>query len=150
MENTKTPSTINIGGAQAAPQFTHDQLIAALYYIWDAFDRANMRWFLVGDTAQLVTKNKDLVGDGIDVGIRLMEWRSGSKNIFDSFIGDPDMEEEDLVTYIHNKVPIRLHIYEPDDECIIATNPLMYRNENFSVPNPPERFEEIYHTEYTG
>lgn len=134
----------NSQATQTAPTFTHDQLIKALYYMWDAFDRANMRYFLVGDTAHAVKAQKELTGDGIDLGIRLMEWRSGAKNIFDTFAGQPITEEGDTLTYVHEGVPIRLHVYEPDDSCIIATDPVMYRNENFSLPNPLERFEEVY------
>lgn len=162
MENTKTPQVTDTtfiaddDGSVLSPadaeevrrnitsSFSNDQLMKALYYAWDAFDRCLMQWFLVGDTAEQAIKQVDLRGDGIDIGVRKMEWVSGTERIFSAWMGEPTEATDTLKTYYHEGVPIRLHIYEPDDDCIIATDNFMYRNEQFSVPNPMQRFKEVY------
>lgn len=149
MENTKIPTITDTTPTlqQTTPpvqSFTHDELIDALYFAWDGFDRSNMKWFLVGETAKRAKMQRDLTGDGVDIGVRANEWRGGAERVFTTVMPDPLEESDSLVLYEHNGVPIRLHIYEPDDECIVATDSIMYRNEQFALPNPLERFEELY------
>jgi hypothetical protein len=142
MENTKTTETIT----QTPPNgdLPAEKLLAALYYIWDAFERANMPFFLVYQTARDVMLNHDLTGSKVEVGVRGVEWISGAKRVFDNFAGEPLEETPEKATYMHVGVPIVVHVYQKDDECIVQTDMVRYRYEEFKVPNPYQRFLEVY------
>lgn len=119
------------------------QLLDALYYMWDAFDRALMPYFLIHKTAEDAMKNRDLTGNKVTLGVRKMEWLGGSRRILEAFTGTPLTESDELVTFEHKGVPIELHLYD-DHNCIIQTDMIRYRYEEFKVPNPYSEFEEVY------
>src|ERR1035437_3801773 len=64
----------------------HQQLLEALFFFWDGFDRATMNFFLVKDTAKQVIANKELSGGKLTLGIRQMEWNGGQQRIFKAFM----------------------------------------------------------------
>jgi hypothetical protein len=136
MENTKIQPITT--------KYSPQQLLDALYYIWDAFERSNMPFFLVWDTARQAILNADLRGDKVEVGVRAVEWRSGAKRIFDAFVNEPIEEESDTVTYEFHGVPVIVHIFEKDHECIVQTDMVRYRYEEFKVPNPYQKFIEVF------
>lgn len=119
------------------------RLLAALYYIWDAFERSSLPFFLVKETAESVMKQHDLKGDKIDVGVRDMEWRGGSERIFKTFMGEAEIETDSEAIYTFEGVPIVVHIY-PDHECLRQTDNILYKNEDFRVPNPYSQFKQLY------
>lgn len=123
--------------------YSHDQLLQALYWIFDAFERPAMPFFVIGDTAKSVLEHKELTGDKITVGVRDMIWLSGAKSIFDTYI-QPKEVDGDKYTYIaDNGVPVEVHVFK-DDVCISSPDSKMYYNEVFQLPNPYSRFEEVY------
>jgi hypothetical protein len=124
-------------------QFTHNQLIKALYWIWDAFERASIPFFLTGNTMNNVAENKLLDGYAIECGVRLLDWKSSARYIFDTF-ATPISEEGNIVIYKYEGVPIILKIYKEDDPCIVSTDTKMYFAEAFKVPNPINRFKEVF------
>jgi len=127
--------------ADSINKYTHQKMLQALYWIWDGFDRALMKMFVVGKTYDSVKNNKDLEGDKIEVGVRKLEWDSGSKNILDAFVGQPTSSSEDSVTYDYNGIPVIVHIY-PEDTSITSLDTKMYFGENFCMPTPYSRFEK--------
>ncbi len=137
-ENTKTTTTPTEDVKQQDPA----KLLEALYYMLDAFDRANMRFFLVGDTARSAIANKDLTGSHIEIGVRANEWRSGAKRILDDF-APPVKETDGGALYEYGGVPIMLITY-PDSPEVMAPDMVRYRYEEFYVPNPFSSFEEMY------
>ena len=155
----ETPSTAPQDTANSAPvqeidHITQDyqaklrnkvesqKLLDGLYWIWDAFERANVHFFLVGKTAEDAMANKELTGFEVEVGVRKNEWISGGRRIIDSFI-TPKEEEESVILYEHEDVPVVLKVYE-DSDCIRQTDTIMYRYERFQVPNPMSKFKELY------
>jgi hypothetical protein len=131
MENTKIQSTTN-----------PDELLKALYWIWDVFDRCNVPFFLVNQTAKDVIAQRDLTGNKIEVGIRRNEWVSGGKRLIDAF-ATPTSETDNGATYQFEGVPIFLYVYDTSD-CIEQTDMVRYKYEQFKVPNPYSKFIEIY------
>lgn len=128
----------------ANPEFTHDQLHDALYFIDDAFERSAILFFLVHKTAKQAINNQDLSGDKIEVGVRKLEWISGGKRILDNFISSYLVSEtEDRAEYNYNGVPIVVYIY-PDDACITQCDRIVYEYDFFNLPNPYSKFEELY------
>lgn len=154
MENTKietvaTPNQPQIDHItedfqeKVQAKHTSEELLNALYWIWDAFDRANVQFFLVHQTAEDAMKNYDLTGDKVEVGIRRNEWVSGGRRLLDAFLDTPLTESDTTAEYVHDGVTILLHNYD-DIPSIMQLNPIIYRNESFTVPNPYSEFKEIY------
>ena len=123
-------------------ELTHEQLLEALYYIFDAMDRALMNFVLVGDTARSAMQNRLLTGDKVTVAVRRNEWESGARRIVDAF-AKPKEETKTIVKYEVNGVPIVLHVLE-EDTTIKSPNTLIYQNEYFKIPNPFSEFEKIF------
>ncbi len=127
--------------------YSHEQLLIALYWIYDVFERANMNFFVIDDTARAIRRQGNLYGSQVTIGTRLLEWVSGSKTLIDTYLQDESIdttEEPDKVTYIApNGVPIVLHIFN-GDETITSLDQIPYEHEYFQIPNPFERFEELY------
>ena len=127
---------------------THDQLLNALFWVWDGFDRALINCFFVYETAECILQNKDLEGNGVHVGVRKLEWgnkdsRAGSRPIFEAFAGEAISKQDTLWTYEYLSIPVYIHIFE-EDFCIRETNQILYRNEYLKLPNPYKRFMELY------
>lgn len=140
--------------AAVKKDWPHDKLVSALYWIYDAFDRANMGYFFVYSTAESILQQKDLEGDGIHVGVRFNEWTSGSKPIFDAFAGEPVVKSNikaetlknimnDIYIYDHEGIPVFLYVFN-DHPCIIDTNQIQYRNEFVRLPNPYSQFMDTF------
>ncbi len=133
---------IKLEPEQAHPleKLSHENLLKALYWAFDIFERAAMPFFLVYSTAESVFGKKELEGDSVHVGVRINEWTSGMRRVQDSYrvIGDNTFEFTSL-----EGVPITLHVFE-DDHCIRATDSQVYYNEIFQLPNPYSRFLEVY------
>lgn len=123
-------------------QIPHELLLKALYWVYDFMDRAMINFFLVGDTAQAVIDKKDLFGDKITVGVRKMEWESGSRRIADSF-ATPVKDDGNIVYYEFEGVPVVLYVLE-DDATIQSPDQQMYKSEFFKLPNPYGKFLETF------
>ncbi|HEX8965507.1 MAG TPA: hypothetical protein VF820_03700, partial [Patescibacteria group bacterium] len=52
----------------------HAKLLSCLYFVFDAFERSGLDFFLVKDTARKAKTEYMLEGDHIDVGLRKLEW----------------------------------------------------------------------------
>lgn len=125
-------------------RFTHEQLLSALFFIWDAFDRGPVEFFLIRDTAKQAKEGKDLSGSGVDVGVRALEWVSGGKRVMDNFTGQYLVKENEMgAEYIWADVPVRVHVFS-DNECLSSFDTIFYQNETFLLPNPYEKFAEKY------
>lgn len=144
LEDAILPDTYYRGPVdlEVKPQLSHQQLLSALYWIWDVMDRASMGMFLVYNTADAALKNRDLEGDMVHVGVRKLEWDAGGKRIIDALV---QSEEDDgnLAKYTFNGVPIYVHIFN-DHPVIRSTDQLMYEREFFKVPNPYKEFLEVF------
>ena len=123
------------------PIYSHYDLLTALFWVWDAFDRAQMGMFLVYDTALSAMNNSILKGDKITVGTRLLEWNSGSTPILKAFTGEPIFISEKYIDFSNpfNSVIVRVYLFETHS-CIESTKQIMYENEAFMVPNTYEQF----------
>jgi hypothetical protein len=141
-EQLKKTEQTTSSSTKKSEDFSHDQLLQALYWVHDLFDRANMPFFLVYNTAESVLQKKQLEGDSVQVGVRLLEWNSGAKTIIDTF-AQPDMKESEEATYIYNGVPVVVHVYT-DDRCITSPDTVIYNAEYFKLPNPYRRFMEVF------
>ena len=125
------------------------ELLDALYWVWDALERSSIPFFLVYQTYEDAKANRDLTGDKVEIGVRRNEWVSGGRRIMDAFI-TPATETDDEVIYHYKKVNssnisilVIVHIYD-DSPCITSLDMIHYRYEEFYVPNPYKTFIEVY------
>lgn len=140
----------HIEGNKIVYSYPPDKLMQALFWIWDAFERTNMGMFLVYETAECVLQNKDMTGDKITVGVRDLEWISGSTTILKAFTGNPveisiNTEENRFEVFKSpfNEVPVYVYIFKAHP-CITNTNQVFYRNEYFMLPNTYKEFINTY------
>lgn len=123
--------------------WTHDQLLEALYSIHMIFEKATMTMVCIKETGLAIKHDKPLTGDGIYIATRQLEWDSGNRHVVDTLIQYADITDN-LITYkANNGVPIYLRICE-DDYCISSPDGKPYMSEWFQLPNPFERFQEVY------
>lgn len=122
--------------------FEHDQLLNALYYIWQLMDQGMMDFFLVGNTAEQAISHHLLEGDRVELGMRKMIADSGNRRLLDSLI-TPIVEDANKIIYEYEGVPIEIKLYK-DDECIISPDTVFYERESFFVPNTMKRFKEVF------
>ena len=125
------------------------ELLDALYWMWDALERSSMGFFLIHQTYEDAKKGNPLTGDKVELGVRKNEWVSGGKRILDAFI-KPTSETLTEAVYLYKKVnsknvPVKIiiHIYE-DSPCITSLDMIHYMYERWSVPNPYSEFIKIY------
>ena len=116
----------------------HDQLLKALYWIWDCMERSSVTLLLVGSTAESVKNHRDLIGDKITVAVRKNEWDSGAKNIVDAF-ATPIVDNGTTLDYEFEGTPIKLFILE-DNAMLTSADTILYKSEYFKMPNPLEQF----------
>ena len=132
-------------GEDVPTQFPEDQLLQALYWAWDGFDRVLMKMMPIYKTAEDILQNIYLSGDRVSVGVRKPEWVSGSVNIIRNFLGEPLEKTETYEKYAnpHNKVPVYIYILE-DDPCLQGTNKIFYASEYFELPTPYSQFIKVF------
>ncbi len=123
--------------------FTHDQLLEALYWIWDLFERASMTMVLIKDTGDSAYHDRPLKGDAIYVAARRLEWDSGARGVIDSLAQYVHATDDQVTFKANNDVPVVVYIL-PDDYCLTSADVKLYEHENFKFPNPYERFKEVY------
>ena len=127
------------------PEYTYDQLLQALYWIWDGFDRALMPMFLVYDTAESVLGKRLPEGNTIFVGVRNNEWTAGARTILYNFTGDPIEKTPTHEVFKNPFNGVLINVYRfNDDPCILNTQTVMYEREYFQLPNTYEQFIERF------
>jgi hypothetical protein len=130
----------------APVSFTHSQLLEALFFFWDGFERSSMNFFLIRDTAKQAIALSDLSGDRLTLGIRRLEWDGGQERVFLAFIEQEHItfEKIDKGFLFHYKgVPVYLYLYS-DNTSITSLDVIFYANDTFNIPNPFERFDKEF------
>jgi hypothetical protein len=141
MENTKiqaqatTDHITDDYQAKTVIRQDSQKLLSALYWAWEAFDRANVPMFLVGDTLKDAVKGHELTGSSIQIGIRKAEWISGGRRLLDTILGLPEVEKDNHATYIYEQTPVHLYIFE-DSSFVNNLDSINYKYESFRIPNP--------------
>lgn len=123
--------------------FTSEELLEALYWIHYIFEKASMTMVLRGVTAICAYQDQPLIGEGIQIATRQLEWDSGNRHVIDTLAQYDSMREGYAVYKANNGVPVYLRIL-PDDYCISSPDTRLYAHEYFQFPNPLSRFEEVY------
>lgn len=129
------------------PNLPHHQLLATLYFLLDAFDRTQITFFLVRQTAKDVKSLHELTGNKLEIGVRNNEWLNGNQEIlfpyFEQERVELTSELPNELTYVWQGTPFTIHFYQ-DNECITALVPFSYEHEMWNLPNQFERFEKEF------
>lgn len=133
----KEKNAVSIGG-----KFNNEQLMTALYYLWDAFDRASIKFFLIGKTGESCFKDLPLSGDKVEIGIRRMEHVSGAWSILKSF-AEPIEGNDKIIRFEKDGVPVECKVFD-DDVYFLQTVPHYWQYEAFNLPNPYLDYVEKY------
>lgn len=124
------------------PQFTHEKLLKALYWVYDLFERANIPFMLLGETAKCAHNNIKLSGDGIEIGVKDTDWHESNIRIIESCYLANTIEKH-KVTYTHEGVPITCLIIKDYGRNNYSYNQVMYEREFFNLPNPYEHMSSL-------
>lgn len=116
-------------------EFSHEQLLAALYFVLDLFSRPNLPFFLLDSTAKSVKDNLPLEGEALHVGIRNVDFQDSSLSILNAFKGADEIGDN-FIKYTHNEVPVIVHVVKDHDGRFTSTDPKLYFYEYFNLPNP--------------
>jgi len=127
--------------------FTHEQLLKGLYFIFDAFKRCSINFFLVRETAHNAMTEHMLEGDHLDIGIRKLEWVNDQKELLFPFFEQEHVEIvndlPDIITCKWQDIPFTIHLYD-DNLCTTALVPIVYEHEHWKIPNRFDLFEKDY------
>lgn len=121
--------------------FTHDQLLKALYFIFDLFSRANMPFFLTEDTAECAKKGLPLKGNKVTVGIRQLDNQAHSFSILEAFFL-ADKIGKNQIRYTYEGIPIIVEVVHDNDPMYTFTDTIIYQQEWFHLPNPYDKYVE--------
>lgn len=125
----------------------HDKLLEGLYFIFDAFERCGIDFFLVRETAHQAMSEHMLEGDHLDIGVRQLEWNNDQKDLLFAFFDQERVEKTKdipgLIEFKWKDIPFDIHFYE-DNPCVTALIPIIYENENWKIPNQFTRFEKEF------
>lgn len=126
-------------------QIPHELLLRCLYFLYDAFDRAQMDFFLIRKTAHDAIKGGEL-SHHLDIGVRKNEWING-KGVLFMFFNEEHvkiaLETDEVITCEYQEAPFVIHLYD-DNPCLLALNTIEYEHETFKIPNMFENFEKEY------
>lgn len=124
---------------------SHEILLRCLYFLYDAFNRAQIDFFLIRQTAKDAINGNEL-SHHLDIGVRKNEWVTGKEILF-MFFGEEHVkiktESDILITCEYQEAPFVIHLYD-DNPCLLALNPIEYQYESFKTPNMLEAFEREY------
>ena len=139
-EDVSSPAGAALG--ETSVFLTHDQLLAALYWVWDFMDRALINFYLVGNTADAVRDKKPLYGDRVQVAVRKNEWESGARRIADAF-ASPKEDHGRSLEYEYNGVNVIVHVLD-ESPTLSSYDITRYEHEYFKLPNSYEQFEKEF------
>lgn len=126
---------------------SHHELLSCLYFIFDAFSRVGMDFFLVKQTAKWMMNEDELRGDHLDIGVRSLEWANDNKDMLFEYFNYEHVkilsQLPNKITFEWHEIPFTVHLYE-DNPCITSLKPIVYEHEGWFVPDQFERFEKEY------
>lgn len=138
MKNSEEMTSQKATNPTPSKTFTHDELIQALYHIFDAMDRAMVPFFLDGETAESVLTGYKLEGSGVYIGIRDVDLRSSGFSIVGLYADAVDTNKK-TITYEYQGVPIYMNIYKRHP-TIESFDVRSYENEFWNLPNTYDQF----------
>ena len=139
-----TPQTLTNGQepeAASLKEFTEFELDDALYDLDDLMARCQMFYCVLKDTAKAIVDAVPLYGDGIDIGIRRIEFRKECINTIKTY--QPDVVvTDDLLEYNFNGVPVRIHVLPSKNPLYETYDFRWHKTWQYNIPNPFDKYWE--------
>lgn len=142
--STLKQSEVVIIHTEQKQTLSHDRLLKTLYFMLDLFSRGNIPFFLMGETANQVKHDKPLSGDKLELGIRYLDFQPRTLSILAAFYFADEVNEHEI-KYTYEGVPVSVKVVYSDDPMFTSLDTKMYMHDNFSLPNPFERYWETRH-----
>lgn len=119
-----------------------DELLEALYFIYDILDRAMIPFFLLRTTAEDVISDRELSGDHVDVGICEQHLNKYGMSVIKQ-LAPTLIKDKNFFLLKHGEVPIRIQVVTSKSRMFLYPDVKFYKAEQFSVPNPFAKYWKI-------
>jgi len=118
--------------------FSSEQLGKALFDLDDLLVRCALQntYFLLHETAKCAKENKELSGDGVDVGIEARYITPEVVSTLSAHIKDGGMDEKGIISYEFEGVPVRIKIIKRNYKFLKHPDSVVFMYEGFRIPNP--------------
>lgn len=123
-------------------KYNHEQVMSALYNIFDASERTGIIFFLIGDCARACYKNLPVSTDRIEIGMRRLEKESGAWRIFTEF-AKVVKEDKDEVIIEYKGMPVYCKLFD-DEFFFTQPDTIIWQYEAFRIPNQYEEYVKRY------
>lgn len=124
--------------------FHHEQLSNALFELWDAFDRAMIQMFVVGDIAVGLHNNTDFTGSKVRVIVQASELNPFALDVLTKTLGLDPKEDKKWKLESSEGVPMEIKINRKNLDILKTPEEHMYLNEVFLLPNPFDEYVNKY------
>jgi len=119
--------------------FTSEELEAALMWVYDVMQDAQLDFFLMGKTAEQAYKNEWLSGNKIELGVQKKALADTTIDILKIVNPNIDIQDKKLIMEC-NGVPIEIKIIKLHYRVLDNLDSIDYAYETFLVPNPFDAF----------
>ena len=116
--------------------FNHEELYKALRGVEDLMDILLTPYFLLGKTAEDVKNNRQLEGEGIDVGIRNTALTQYVYDILKTNYGFSKEDVDNGFTFKVGEVPVRIKVYKRNYYFFKYPDTAVYEFGSYQIPNP--------------
>lgn len=136
------------GGSGSAPElFSSLQLDEALKFAEDVFDRANIVFFLLGDTAIQVHDNGKLDQlPEITLGVVKTDWGEIQQRLFRTameFLGKEWKDTGTSIEFENLGVPIRTKVFKKHRRFFGNLDNIFYNYTQYLIPNQFEKYRKM-------
>lgn len=111
---------------------SHEQIMKALYFMQDMFERPNVNMLLIGETAKHAKEGSNQESP-VTVAIRDVDCSESMKGMIDIF-AMPKTREDSFWEYEVEGVPVVVSIV-PNEHRYASPNRIMYEYEQWCIPN---------------
>ena len=127
---------------------SNDELVSALYSVYDLFDRLNTPFFLLGETAKAAVEGIHLEGDTLYVGTRDVELIPDRLNWLKTFeptteIGDDEIKYKQKVDTTGADVNVVIKRVKRSYEFIKNPDQVVYMHETWKIPNQFDKYWKV-------
>lgn len=126
---------------------TPQELEKALFFAQEAFSRALLPFFPMGQTALNIKNDEWLKGEKISLGVKAKDY-SGAAHIFPEAVriaGGSNIDIRDKKIHIEFEgVPIEVRIITKHYKVLDFLNPVFYAYDTFYLPNPFDHFWRMH------
>lgn len=132
--------------------YTKEQLDEALFHVVDIMDRCVCSYILLNDTAKSIVEDDKLSGDGISIGVRLLDRTDSVDSTLRSLASAADInvgikefsKSGEGYSWVYQGIPINIKLIKSRKyEFINFPTKIWYWGEEYQVPNPFDKYDKV-------